>query len=115
MIAVILLWAFLPVLMVGLLMLTAHPLPANQRVGVAVFWCLTVGLCVPYTLGRFPGGWERTAILWALVVVGTLSLLWGVVIVYPPKSRPPTTPGKPSSNYVSAETRTYRSVKRRIL
>ena len=115
MIAVILLWAFLPVVMVGLLMLTAHSLPQNQRVGVAALWCVMVSLSFPFTLSQFPGGWERTAILWGLVLVGTLSILWGVVLVYPPKSRPPTTPGKPSSNYVAATSRTYRTQRRRIL
>lgn len=112
MIGVIVLWGVLPVLLIGLLFLTAHPLPQNQRVGIAALWCIVVGLSAPYTLGRFPGGWERTAIFWGIAIVGTLSVLWGVVLVYPPKARPPTTPGKPSSNFVSAETRTYRMARK---
>lgn len=107
MIAVILIWAALPVVLVGLLFLTAHALPQNQRVGVAALWCVLVSLSFPFTLSQFRGGWERTAILWGLVLVGTLSILWGVVLVYPPKARPPSSPGKPS-NFVNAETRTYR-------
>lgn len=116
MIGVMILWAVLPVLMFGLLFLTAHPLPTNQRVGVAAFWCIVMGLSAPYTLGmaRFFDGWLRTAVWWGVFVVCALSVFWGVVLVFPPKRRPPTGPGKPSGNFVAAQSRTYRWQGRRM-
>ena len=67
------------------------------------------------TLAVILYGWiSAMALSLVALLLSTLCIVvWRLARYF--QRRPPTTPGKPSSNYVSAETRTYRSVKRRIL
>ena len=129
----ILLWfnllcAVLVVGLAGLLMLARPDFPVRVRLAVGVIWCIVFGLAAffllgiceklvtPWVLGLGDNvpvwPWMPRVYVIALSIAGMESLIWALVLVRPPKSRPPTSPGKPSSNYVAAQSRTYRTQRR---